>query len=387
LITHADICALRAQRASNSPVISLYLNVPVDIAEHKGTLVRTRELIKTAADGRPGDRGPGERGPGERGPGERPAISETEIASIVAAVDANNLDWLRHTVAIFACSEIGLFKAIPMPGHADDLAVLAPRPYLRPLFAALQRNPAYQVAVLDAKHAWVLGITEDETDTLAERTGEEVPSTGFAGWDGLEAYRMQQRIMQLSRRHYRDTIGILTNTVDDVGHPLVLGGHEMQIKQFRTLLPRAVRQRVAGSFNLDLQTATPARVRELAAPVIAQWTESAEARLVEDMLNQPPETSVTTSLADCVTAVRSRAVSQLVLTDGQMVPGCACGDCGAVGLGDADCDCADQACRPVPDVLDELSSQALDGGGSVAAVRAAPFTAAARLRFQLATVG
>lgn len=375
MITHSDISALRAQRASNAPVISLYLNVPVDIAEHKGTLIRSRELIKAAAD----------QEPSGGTPGEPTAVSEADIAGVVAAVDANSLDWLGHAVAIFASGELDLFEAMPIPGGADDLAVLAPRPYLRPLLAARQRNPAYQVAVLDAKHAWVLAITDDETDTLAERIGPQVPSTAFAGWDGLQAYRMQQRVMQLSRRHYRDTIGILTDTVDDVSHPLVLGGHEMQIKQFAALLPREVRQRVAGSFNLDLQTATPARVRELATPVIAKWTESAEAQLVDDVLNQPPDTAVTTNLADCVTAVRSRAVSQLVLTDGQMIPGCACDDCGALGLGDAGCDCADQACKPVPDVLDELSTQALAGGGSVAAVRAAPFTAAARLRFALAT--
>lgn len=370
MITNSDVARLRTQRARNTPVISIYLNVPVDIAEHRGLLTRTRELIKGAADN------------WQR---EQPAVSETEISSIVDAVEAGSLDWLGHTVAIFASAELGLFEAMPMAGSAGDFAVLAIRPYLRPLLAVMQRHPAHQVAVIDAKHAWVLAIFDDEIATLAERTGTALPSPAFAGWYGLEAYRIQHKMMKLARQHYRDTIGLLSRTGDGSSRPLVLGGHEMQIHQFLTLLPPAVRQRVAGSFNVDLQTATPARVRELAAPVIARWTESAEAQLVDEMLSEPPDTTVTTSLADCVKAVRSRAVSQLVLADGQMVPGCVCDDCGAVGVGDAGCDCPDQACQPVPDVLDELSSQALDGGGEVAAVRDAPFTAAARLRFQLAT--
>ena len=372
MITNADVARLRTQRARNSPVTSVYLNVPVDIAEHRGMLTRARELIKGAADARPR---------------ELPAVSETEITSVIDAVEAGSLDWLGHTVAIFASAELGLFEAMPMPGSAEDIAVLAARPYLRPLLAVLQRHPAHQVAVIDAKHAWVLAISDGEIATLAERTGTALPSPAFAGWYGLEAYRIQHKMIKLTRQHYRDTIGILTRAADNSSRPLVLGGHEMQINQFVTLLPPAVRQRVAGSFNVDLQTATPARVRELAAPVIARWTESTEAQLVDEMLSEPPETSVTTSLGDCVKAVRSRAVSQLVLADGQTVPGCACGDCGAIGIGDVGCDCPDQACQPVPDVLDELSSQALDCGGEVAAVRDAPFTAAARLRFQLATLG
>jgi hypothetical protein len=365
LIAPADVAALRAQRASAAPIVSLYLNVPVDIALHRGLTTKARELIKAAGTGLPG----------------QDAASETDVASIAEAVEANSRDWLGHTVAIFACAQIGLFKAVLMPGRSADRAVVATRPYIRPWLAALQRNPAYQVAVIDTERAWLLAVAGDDTDTLAQWIGPAVPKTGFAGWHGLEAYRMQQRIMELSMRHYRDTIGILSRATDEADQPLVLGGHEMQIHQFMSLLPHSVRERVAGSFNVDTQTATPARVRELAAPVIASWTESNEAQLVNDVLSEPPEVAVTTSLSDCVTALRARAVSQLVLPDDEVIPGCACDECGAIGIGPSGCDCADQACRPVPDVLDVLIEQALDGGGHVTAVREAPFTAAARLRF------
>ena len=370
MITATDLAVLRTKIASDSAVISLYLNIPVDIADHRGLVTRARELIKAAADAGP---------PGRVG---LPGASDIDVAAVADAVTDNGLEWLGQTLAMFACAEIGLFFASPLPGTVADRAILAGRPYLRPLLAAQQRNPAYQVAVLDAEHAWILGVTGTETDTLAENTGPTVAS-GFAGWHGLDAYRMQQRVMQLSRRHYRDTISTLSRATDEAQRPLVLGGHETQINRFVTMLPNPVRQRVAGSFNVDWQTVTPARVRQLSAPVIADWSESAEAELVDEVLNQPPHTAVTTSLPDCVTAVRSRAVSQLVLNDDQVVPGCACDDCGAVGIGGRGCDCADQACRPVPDVLDVLSGQALDGGGEVAAVRQAPFTAAAKLRFAL----
>src|SRR5580658_1553672 len=211
---------LRARRAKDTSVISLYLNVPVDLGEHRGLMTRARELIKAAGN----------------------QASEPDLDSIAAAVTDRSQDWLGQTVAIFACAELGLFQVIVLPGHASDRAVIAAKPYIRPLLAALQRNPPYQVAVIDAKHAWLLGVTEAEIDTIAERTGSQVRSTRFAGWYGLEAYRMEQRIMELSRQHYRDTIGILEQTANGGHRPLVLGGHEMQINQFLAMLPRTIRQ-------------------------------------------------------------------------------------------------------------------------------------------------
>jgi hypothetical protein len=360
---------LRHQRATETSVISLYLNVPVDLAEQRGLLTRARDLIRGAA----GDQ-----------------VTAADLEAIGRAITANGQEWLGRTMAIFACAELGLFEVISLPGPVSDQAVIAAKPYIRPLLAAVQRNPPYQVAVIDTKHAWLLGVADDEVDTLAERTGREVPSTRFAGWYGLEAYRMEQRIMELSRKHYKDTITVLEQLSSP---PLVLGGQETQVSRFTAMLPAPVRDRVAGRFSLDLQTATPARVRELAGPVIADWEQASEAQLVNDVLGEPPGTSVVTDLAGCLAAVRSRAVSQLVLPDDEVVPGCACDDCGALGLtltpGDGSCDCPDPAasCRAVPDVLDELTSQALDGGSEVTAVRDAPFTAAARLRFSPGSPG
>jgi hypothetical protein len=376
LSTYTDTDDLRGLLAQNTTVISLYLNVPLDIAEHRGLLTRARELIK-AAQGRPA--------------GE-------DVDSIGGLISERGHDWLGRTVAIFACAEVGLLQAIPLgrptpalPGPADDLAVISTRPYTRPLLAALQRHPAFQVAIIDGRHAWILAVRDDEVDMLFEQTGPDLPSSAFAGWAGLEAHRMQQRILNMSKQHYRDTAAILEQTTAATKRPLVLGGHEMQISHFLPMLPRTVNQRLAGRFAVDVRSATPGRVRDLATPVIARWARAAEADLVAEALNEPPDGAITTDLDSCLTAVRSGAVSQLVLADDQMVPGCVCDNCGGLAVGSvpvaagaAGCACPDpaRAARPVPDVLDELACQALDQGSEVTAVRDAPFTAAAWLRFQ-----
>lgn len=372
MITAAGVQRLRSRRADEPAVLSVYLGVPVDVGDHRGLPTRARELIKSAASHE------------QRGQGSQ--VSNADVESIINAIDQNSAEWLGHTVAFFACSRIGLNETVQLPRSGTEQAVIADRPHIRPLLAALQRHPDYRAAVVDTKHAWVLHISDDRIETVAERTGTGVRSPGFGGWYGLEAYRVQQRIMTLSKQHYRDTISILEHQEDRSGWPLVLGGQDNEITQFLGLLPRTVRQSVAGSFTVDLQTATPGRVRELARPVLANWIAHKEAKLVADTLDQPPNVAVCTDLDKCLAASRARAIAQLIVPDDVLVPGFACSACGALSSRADDCECEDpgECCEPVTDVLDELANRTLDGGGQVISVRTPPFTAAVRLRFPLA---
>lgn len=367
MISRSDVDRLRTLRSSQSPVISVFLQIPLDQAEHRSLATAARELVKAAASA------------GKAGQARQ--VSEADLAAITNAVATRSHDWLGHTIAAFACADIGLLEFASLPGHLTERAVVAARPHIRPLLLALQRNPPYLAAVIDAKHAWVLAIGDDGIETVAERTSKVVPSQGFSGWYGLQAHRVQQRVIQLARQHFRDTITILDRAAQRSRRPLVIGGHESEVHQFLAHLPRQVRLDVAGSFRVDLQTLTPARVRELAAPVIRRWTEISEARLVDDVLGRPPGTAVTTDMAGCLVAVRMHAAAHLVIGDDQVIGGFACDDCGAMATQATGCGCRDAGCHAVPDLLDELASRALDDDATVTQVRNPPFTAAAQLRF------
>ncbi|MGI9009391.1 MAG: hypothetical protein ACR2FU_24910 [Streptosporangiaceae bacterium] len=356
-------------RAPGSAVLSLYLSIPVDLAEHRALAARTRELVRAAA----------------RAPRDAPPVRDADVSAVTDLVSERSHDWLGHTVAIFASARLGLLQAVPLPGPVAEQAIVDDRPHVRPLLAAIQRNPGYRVALVDVQHAWVLAISADGIETVAERTGAEVRKTGFAGWYGLEAYRLQQRVLELSRQHFKDTIAMLEQTAGNERGPLVIGGYDSEIRQFRALLPPAVAEQVAGAVNVDLQTATPGRVRELAAPVIARWAEHEQERVVQDVLSQPPRVTAVTGLGPCATASQARAIAELVVPDGTPRPGYACDECGALATAEAACDCQDPRAhrRAVPDVLGELASRTLDGGGVVTAVREAPFSAGAKLRSPL----
>ncbi|MHB1431616.1 MAG: baeRF10 domain-containing protein [Streptosporangiaceae bacterium] len=364
-----EAAGLRAARSEEAGVVSVYLPVPLDLAEHRGLPTKARELARSAA-GEAAERG-------------GPPASEADLEWIYRTVEENSPEWLGHTIALFSCGGIGLAEAVPLPGRLAERAVVAAGPYLRPLLAAIQRHPAYRVAIIDARHAWILAISDDRIETVTHRTGAGVPSTGFAGWYGLESHRIQQRIIQLSRQHFRDTTAILQGPDGGTPHPLLIGGQDSEVRQFLAIASRPVTDAVIGTFSVDLQTATPARVRELAEPAVDEWARAAEADLVREVLSEPPDTTVTTELAGCLAAIRNGAVGELILSDEKVVPGFACAACGALSLAADDCDCPEpgSAQAPVPDLLEVMAGRALDAGGQVTAVREAPFTAAARLRF------
>lgn len=373
MIARKEADRLRGAGTDGSVVASVYLPVPLDLADHRGLPVSARELVKSAAKESVRRGGPQAR--------------ERDFGAIWRIVGEHSQDWLGHTIALFADSAGQLAEAVPLPGILPEHAVIDTRTYTRPLYAAIQRNPAYRVAVIDTRHAWILAIYDDRIDTVTERVGEGVPSSGFAGWYGLESYRIQQRVIQLSRQHFRDTIAILQRPEGAAPYPLVIGGHDSEVSHFLSMVPRGLAETVAGTFSLDLRTATPARVRELAGPVMARWARDTEDAIVSGVLAEPPGTSVASDLRSCLAAARTGAVGHLLLSDRDVVPGFACDDCGALGLAAGECDCPGppRPARAVPDVLDVLAGRVRDDGGQVTAVRGAPFAAAARLRFPMVT--
>jgi peptide chain release factor subunit 1 len=372
MISEADVQKLRAIHAHGPSVLSLYVWVPVDLPALRELPARADELLTVAAAGTDGQRTIRER--------------QRERQTVRDMLQARAREWMGHTAAIFACGEAGLAEAFPLPCRMPDRAVLAVRPHVRPLLVALQRCPAYQVAVVNRRHAWIFQIAGSHIDTLAESAAAGVRSRGFGGWYGLESYRITQRITQLARHHYRDTAAILSQVSQGSRRPLVLGGHQDTVPAFLAVLPGDVRERFIGSFVVDPHTMSPARVRELSAPVVADWVSQREQQLAAQILTEPPDGRTAAGLNSCLAAVNQHAVSVLVVPVGGLIPGFACHVCGTLACRPGGCPHQPPAVHPIPDLLEEMAAATLDDGGEVRALRDPPGDVAARLRFPLAQV-
>ena len=370
MITEQEIEKLRSLRAAEDSVLSLYLPVPLDPAGLRGLLALADDLIDAAA-----------RPPASPSPFTGARLAAADRAAVRSMVEASGREWLGHTVAIFACGPLGLLEAEMLPGQLPARGVIAARPHIRPLLAARQRHPGYLVAVIDRQHAWLFSVTGNEVETIARPQAPAVRSHDFGGWYGLEARRVQQRIIQLARRHYQEVAAILSRqALSGESRPLVIGGHEEGIGQLLRALAPAARDAYAGSFIADPRALTPARARDMADQVIAGWAVRRERETTTAVLNAAAAGQGAIGLPACLTAVNAGTVDLLLLPEAGLIPGFTCDRCGSLTTAGHDCPDWDAAARPVPDLLEEMAGRVLDHGGQVMTVRDAPLSVAARLR-------
>jgi len=371
MISRAEVDKLLDVRAAGPSLLSLYVQVPLDPAELRGLPAHVGELFALAA----GD------GPGVPAPVRVRAADARAVRGLLAS---RARDWLGHTVAIFACAELGLAEAIPLPCQLQERAVLATRPHVRPLLLAIQRCPAYRIAVVNRRHAWLFSIAGTEISTTVLPPAEGMRSHGFSGWYGLEAHRVNERIIQLARHHYHDTATMLDQAARASGaEPLVIGGHQDTIPQFLGVLPAGLRDLFAGCFIADPHTLTPAKVRDLADRVIRDWRDLQDQRLAAEFLRQPPDGRTVTGLSACLAAAGQHAIQLLLVPAGGLVPGYACQRCGALSSSGDGCPHGATGSVAVPDLIEELAVATLSDSGQVETLLDPPGGIAARLRHAL----
>jgi Bacterial archaeo-eukaryotic release factor family 10 len=365
MISPAEVEKLRTIRAPEPAILSLYLPVPLDPAQLRELPARAGELIASAASGAAAQ------------------IRRADREAVVQLVAARCWDWPAHTMAIFSCGELGLLEALPLPGRVAERAVLATRPHVRPILAAIQRCPAYRVAVIDRRHGWLLSVVGDSVETTELAAADGIRSPGFGGWYGLESRRVHQRVIELARHPYQDVAAILEREARAGDHrPLVLGGHPEGITQLLSLLPEHLMEQYAGSFAADPDTLTPARAGELAGTVIAGWAARREEQLAAETLTAAVRRNdAVVGLPACLAAVNAGAVGMLLIPDEGLIPGFVCGRCGAASLTGDDCPDWGAAAGAIPDLLEEMAARVLDDDGQVIAVHGPSWAVAARLRF------
>jgi len=365
MITMAEAGKLGAVHTVHPGVLSLYMAVPVDPSELRALPTRADDLIAAA----------------ESAVGGYAHVAEEDRGSIRARLEINGRYWLGRTVAMFACAEARLREAFPLPCRLPDRAVLGVRPHIRPLLAAAQQCPSYRVAVVDRQHAWLFHVADEETETATASVTATVPGPGFGGY-GLETYRVQQRADRLARHHYRWTADMLEQAVaDDDPEPLVIGGPDEAIRQLFASLPPRVQERFAGSFTADVHTLTAARVKEMAAPLVARWAGQRAEHLAEQVAAMPPGGLAAAGLRACLIGVNAGAVQTLIVPGEGLVPGFECGRCGALSVDADKCPDWGTAALPVPDVIEEMVTRTLEDGGQVWPVNDGGSLIAARLRF------
>jgi hypothetical protein len=362
MITYGEVEKLRSCRAADQSVLSLYVYVPPGGAGQGQLQVRAADLIEAAT-------------------GLTPDTLHRDDAMVARqTLGQRAREWPGHTLGIFVSERLGLLDVVALPGRFTERAVIATRPHLRPVLAALERYPDHRIVVVDHRHAWLFTVAGDRIEVVARVPAEAVPIAAFDGWY-VESSHVRQRVTELAPHRYEEAAVVLDRQArNGNSQPLVVGGHPDSVMHLLAQLPRAVMTEYAGSFAADPRTLTLARARELAAPAMSHWAERRERQLVLAVTAQRPGMPTAIGVEECLTAVYAGTADLLLIADEPVVPGFHCERCDVLSASSDGCCDWGAASWPVPDLLEEMAWRTLHAGRQVVSARTLQCTAAAWLQ-------
>ncbi|GAA1507824.1 hypothetical protein GCM10009677_45630 [Sphaerisporangium rubeum] len=293
------------------------------------------------------------------------------------------------TLAVFSCSGQDLFEQVMLPRRIRDRVVVDGSAWTRPMLGVLDEYHRCCVVVTDRRSAVAWELFQDEMREIGKVEDTALRKPNYAGWYGLAEHGVRNRADDLARRHYRNTVHMITDLFRGGGHELlIIGGHPEEVPCMVEFLPRSLRERLAGTFAVDPRTATPADIRHSAEDIAERYEREEERRWVADVLERAAEgRPAAIGLDDCLWAGSVAAVQALLVQEGMTVPGVVCEESGWLAAAGDVCPLCGGPARPTPDVLGALAEAVIDEGGAVEHVVAdtelKDHLVAAALRFPL----
>jgi len=293
------------------------------------------------------------------------------------------------TLAIFACHGAGLYEEVRLPRKVRDRVRTDVTPWVRPMLAVLDEYHRTCIVVIEKQVARVWELFLNEIREVAVVRDKALRKSDYAGWYGLQEYGVRNKADDLTKRHYRRVVGVLDQLFRTGDHDLLaVGGHDEEIPPFLDFLPHRLRPKLAGTFQIDADSATLGDIQQQAHQIVDQYERDEERQLVADVFDRAASGGrATVGLQHCLWAGSVAAIEKLLVQDGVVIEGVVCDESGWLGLSGETCPFCGKPTRRTTDVLNELAETVIDESGTVEHVRAdTPLkeqVAAATLRFPL----
>lgn len=363
--------------SDSAPIISLYLNFPPNPIAGNGVGARLRDQL------------------GQLKAGLQPeSLDHAAAMSVRSGVErilelGPTLETMRgQGWGVFVCESLDLEEQILVAPRVWDCASIGPRPYLRPLRAALNGWRRIATAVFDARQAEVTVSYMGEI--LHERTlrTEVVRKSNRAGWHGLDEHRNRQHAEEVRKRLWRNIADALIEIRREFEIEVIfVGGQDTSVKELVEFLPAEIRSLVGGTFGFD-RSMTDAQL----IPHVHAMEDACQRRQETAFVEAIYESAAADAWAcvgieDVNEAARRRAIAELAIEHGAMVEGVACSGCGRLDRSGQVCPECGSTTEAVPDILEVIANAVASAGGEIRHVSAETALVedlvAARLRFPI----
>jgi hypothetical protein len=272
-----------------------------------------------------------------------------------------------HGWAFFVCDHLGLEEQLIVPPRVWNCAMAGPRPYLRPLRAALDEFRRVATVVLDARRAEITVSYADEILDHRVLEAEIVRKANRGGWHGLDERRNRGHAEEVRHRLWRETAETLGVLRRDIGIDVIfVGGQKKATDALVASLPSALGELVGGTFAVDVHMVTEGQLMETIGSLEEAFERREEKQLVAaTYAARAADEPAAIGLEQVLRGVNQMAVAQLFIQHGAIVEGRACRSCGRLYLGDRACAACGMATDEVPDVLEAMVHEVATAGGVV----------------------
>lgn len=241
-----------------------------------------------------------------------------------------------HGLAVFCDSADELFEALKLPVSVDQRAVITDAPFVEPL-AGLDPGARFLIVLANRRVGRLLFGSPDGLREVA-RVDDETPGHHRRG--GLSQPRYERSIDNEALAHIK-RVGEAAGrrfggrALDGI----LLGGPEDARARLAEALPSALRDQVAGTVAVDVETTSADEVLAAARPEFERLEQAREdealARLREGLSGGPRPAAG--RLMDVLEALNQRRVETLLIAAGTTAPGRECPSCGWLGVGGDEC--------------------------------------------------
>ena len=322
--------------------------------------------------------------------------SETGAPEDVAAVERffdHEYDWSGRGVVVFSCASESFWRSYPLAVPVASGAAVARKPYIWPLAALVDAYGSYAVALVDRQEARLFLFGMGELASEATFAGEEVRrlkkgrgSSGGAGRRG-GAQVSGRHEEEVAQRNIREAAKVTDRFWrQHVPQRLILAGAEPTVVQFREELPKALREKVIGTFSADL-TASEPEIRERSLEILQQVEEKRKAALVDTVFTAAAKgRGGAIRLADTLGMAHEGRIQTLIVARDYQRPGYQCTNCAYITDQSLHvCPFCGGDFAEIPDAAEALVTKVIEDGGIVEVIddhpRIAEFGVGALLRY------
>lgn len=359
-LTRARLRQLAEAKPEGARVWSLFLNL--DPAEFATAQARASEVRSVVDQGR-------RRLDREEGLSHDEKVAlrddlERVDEFLQADLDASG----AHAVALFVCGPARLFEVLKLPRGVPSRVEIDDSPFIEPL-AGLVSAGNWAVLLVNSRSGRLLvgspsRLVEDEDFREDVRGGRDEGS-------GTKS-RDQHAVDAAIKDHVKSVTDVLFQRSQRRAIQRLLVSSETQVSsELESRLHPSLRERLAGSFDVDIENASPEQVRVAAAPAMEEEDRRREREALDRLTAglDAPSGRAAAGLDDVLSALYERRVETLLFDEGFSAPGVVCPRCGWVGASPEQCPVDGEPLERREDIVETAIEMALTQSADAVPVR------------------